>query len=116
MIGGNLKATIQEKTTTKNVIGENTIIWMPLETVLNGFLDYLSGEGSYSTYNSKLSDSTHVFVCDYVDFNFDINKHSLLIDGEVYDITFVDDPMKLHKQLEIFLKTNEAYNGNNIYQ
>ena len=116
MIGGNLKATIQEKRTTKNVIGENETRWMPLETNLKGFLDYLSGEGDYSTYNSKLSDSTHVFVCDYVDFKFDIRKHSLLIDGEVYDITFVDDPMKLHKQLEIFLKTNEAYNGNNIYQ
>ena len=115
MIGGNLKAIIQEKTFDKNIIGENTISWMPLDTILNGFLDYLSGEGSYSTYNSKLSDSTHVFVCDYVEFKFDIRKHSLLIDGEVYDITFVDDPMNLHKHLEIFLKHNEAYNGNNIY-
>ena len=115
MIGGNLKATIQEKTTTKNIIGENETSWMLLETNLNGFLDYLSGEGSYSTYNSKLSDSTHVFVCDYVDFKFDMRKHSLLIDGEVYDITFIDNPMNLNKHLEIFLKHNEAYNGDNIY-
>lgn len=116
MIGGNIKATIQEKSVTKNEIGENTISWIPIGGTLNGFLDYLSGEGSYSTYNSKLIDSTHIFVCDYVDYKFDIRKHSLLIDGEIYDITFVDDPMKLHKHLEIFLKTNEAYNGDNIHQ
>ena len=115
MIKGNIKAIIQEKRTIQNIIGENETSWIPLETNLNGFLDYLSGEGDYSTYNSKLSDSTHVFVCDYVDFKFDIRKHSLVIDDLIYDITFIDDPMKLHKHLEIFLKYNEAYNGNNIY-
>jgi hypothetical protein len=114
MIGGNIKATIQEKTTAKNEIGEKVTTWIPLETHLKGFLDYLSGEGNYSTYNSKLSDSTHIFVCDYVDFNFDIRKHNLLINGKVYDITFIDNPMELNKHLEIFLKHNEAYDGNSI--
>ena len=27
-----------------------------------------------------------------------------IIDGEKYDVLFIDDPMNLHKQLEVYLK------------
>lgn len=116
MIGGNIRASILEIGSTKSTIGESVTALKRQSTSLVGYLDYTTGTANYNTYNSKFTDASHVFICDYIPFKFDIRKHLLQIDGELYDITLVDDPMRLHQHLEIYLKSNEAYNGCNIYE
>ena len=45
MIGGNVTAVLQTKTTTKNAFGEKTETWSDLQ-LLKGFLDFAGGDGS----------------------------------------------------------------------
>ena len=131
MIGGNITATIQLLTASaENEIGESIATW---EDVVNlkGFLDLSNGDSKYSTYNAKMQESTHMFICDYanmvalgtnwewdeMDFlNSFINTESeetielvsentrVLINGKTYDVMLIDDPMHLHQHLEIYLK------------
>lgn len=131
MIGGNIEAVIQLKTsTTKNQIGERIPQWEDV-VKLKGFLDLSAGDSKYTTYNAKIQESTHIFICDYanivalgtewqwdeIDFlNSFINTKSeetiqiisensrLIINGKTYDVMLIDDPMGLHKHLEIYLK------------
>ena len=35
----------------------------------------------------------------------------MVIDGKIYEITFIDDPMQLHQHLEIFLRFIGGQNG-----
>ena len=64
MIGGNTIAKLQVSITTKNEIGESVPIWNDVMD-LKGFLD-LSGETTNrTTYNAKIQESTHIFICDY---------------------------------------------------
>lgn len=105
-IGGNITASIQICTgTTKNDIGESVKSW---ETVHSptGYLDYLSGDSKYVSYNAKIQASTHVFVCSYFQLNSRVKAESarVLIGSDVYDIMVIDDPMGLGYQLEIYLK------------
>lgn len=104
-IGGNTDAIIQISTTTKNAIGEQVKTWQDVQT-LHGWLDLQSGDSRYRTYNAKIQESSNVFVCDYVQLDSRINAENarLVNDGDVYDIMLIDDPMKMHVQLEIFLK------------
>lgn len=102
-IGGNTTAQLQTPTTTRNAIGEMTAEWRTAKT-LTGFLDLQSGEAKYSSFNAKIQESTHVFVCDYVDLGGITAEGSRLVVGDdVYDVTLIDDPMGLHRHLEIFL-------------
>lgn len=104
MVGGNLTATLQQKTTTKNAIGERVPAWTDVCTLV-GWLDYMSGESKYTTYNAKLQESTHVFVCDYnaaVERNAE-NKQ-LVANGLTFDVLLIDDPMELHQHLEFYLR------------
>jgi len=106
MIGGNTTITIQTKTTTKNAIGESIKSWADVQS-LKGFLDLTSGNSNYSTYNAKIQESSHVFICDYIPLNNIIKaENSRLIDEEglIYDVMLIDNPVKLNKQLEIYLK------------
>lgn len=104
-IGGNTDAVIQISTTTKNAIGEHVKAWQDVQT-LHGWLDLQSGESRYRVYDAKIQESSHVFVCDYEPLDSRINAENarLVNDGDVYDIMLIDDPMKMHVQLEIFLK------------
>jgi head-tail adaptor len=106
-IGGNTTATIQVSTTTKNTIGEQVKAWETVQT-LRGWLDLSSGEARYRVYNAKVQESSHVFVCDYVDLDSRISAENarLIHNGAVYDITLIDNPMGLKSgsQLEIYLK------------
>lgn len=108
MIGGNARATIQIKTTAKNSIGEAELTWVDKQT-LTGWLDFMSGEAKTTTYNSKIEESSHVFVADYQELDASIKKDNsrMVVDGGLYEIKYIDDPMGLHRQLEIFL----AYTG-----
>lgn len=123
MIGGNTTAILQVSTTTKNSLGAGVSTWhdVPVKTLsgedaeLTGWIDLQSGNSPYTTYNAKIQESTHVFVGDYV-----VIPDVLEVDGQIvevtaenarmvadsqrYDVTFIDDPMGMHRQLEIYLK------------
>lgn len=105
-IGGNTTIQIQTLSTSKNSIGESVKDWTTVQE-LTGWLDYQSGDSRYSTYNAKIQETTHIFVTDYEELNESINtENSRLVDeeGKVYDILLIDDPMRMHYQLEIYLK------------
>lgn len=102
-IGGNIKATIQKKTSTKNEYGEGELSWKDVCT-LEGYIDLASGSATYTNYNSKITESTHVFMCDYQDIGVSEEESRAIINNKVYDITYIDNPMELNYHLEIFLK------------
>lgn len=105
-IGGNITATIQISTATKNAIGESVKTWADVQT-LKGWLDMVSGSTAYATYLAKIQQSTHLFICDYVTLDNRISAENarMKVNGKVYDITFIDNPMELGSgsQLEIYL-------------
>lgn len=105
MIGGNITASIQKKTVTKNAIGENTATWAAVQT-LTGWLDYSGGDSKRMSYDAKLQESTHIFICDYVALATGVKASNsrMLINGKEYDILLFDNPMELNVQWEIFLK------------
>lgn len=111
-IGGNTTAELQIKSTTLNEIGERIPSWETVNT-LRGFLDLQSGDSRYTNHYAKIEESTHVFVCDYVELNSRVvtENSRLLINGKTYDVTLIDDPMGLHYQLEIFLRLTGGQNG-----
>lgn len=114
MIGGNITATLQVSTTTKNAIGESVKVWNDV-WVHKGWLDLLSGDSRYNTYDAKIQESTHIFVCDFNPipdtFIFDdktikveVENTRMVANSKQFDVMLIDDPMEMHKQLEIFLK------------
>lgn len=111
MIGGNITATIQVKSSNgKNVIGEHTESWNTVGTVL-GWLDYQSGQNSVQQYNAKIQDTTHYFICDYFrwknatqDAEVTSENSRLILNGEIYNVLLIDDPMNLHQHLEVYLQ------------
>lgn len=105
MIGGNKLAEIQISTTTKNAIGEQVKAWETVQT-LKGWLDLQGGDSKYTTYNAKMQESTHIFLADYVQLDKRITAENsrAVIDGKVYDIMLLDNPMEMNLQWEIYLK------------
>ena len=105
MIGGNTIAQLQISTTTKNEIGESVKEWNTIHNIA-GFLDLSSGDSTYTTFNAKIQESTHVFVSDWkqLDPSVKAENSRMIVNGGVYDVKLIDDPMGLHKQLEIYLK------------
>lgn len=102
MIGGNIDLVLKTKTSTKNEIGEKVPSWVEYKTI-HGFLDLMSENTGRNTYNSKIIESSHVFVCDYVEINKKTTELKAYCNNQEFDITYIDDPMNLHKHLEIFL-------------
>lgn len=109
-IGGNIEIVLKYETITKKPTGEQVKAWVELQTI-KGFLDLMSNGKDYATYNKAMSESTHVFVCDYVSIvipttgkKAKATELKATIDGEDYDVQYIDDPMRLHYHLEIFLK------------
>lgn len=105
MIGGNTTAQLQTSTTTPNEIGEAVKTWVAAKQI-RGFLDLSSGDSKYTSYDAKIQESTHVFVADWKQLPADVKAENsrMVVNGEVYDIMLIDDPMGLHKQLEIYLQ------------
>ena len=105
MIGGNITAHIQLYTSQKNNLGEREKKWETIHSP-KGFLDLSNGDSKYTSFNAKIQESTHIFICDYfiMDKRIKPEKSRLLIDGKVYDVMLIDDPMNLHQQYEIYLK------------
>ena len=109
-IGGNIIAELQVKNgSIKNKIGE-CVPDFETETMLTGFLDYQAGDSQYQNFSTKVQESTHVFICDYVKLNCYVKAENsrLIINGERYDVILIDDPMKLHYHLEFYLKYTGA--------
>ncbi len=105
MIGGNITAILQKKTVgSADPIGECEITWSDALT-LTGWLDLLTGSAKHTEYSAKLEESTHVFLCDWQSLGELTSENArLLIGGTVYEVTLIDDPVGLHRQLEIYLK------------
>lgn len=106
-IGGSTKAVIQISSSAKNEIGETVQSWRDVQT-LKGWLDLASGEARYSTFNAKIQESTHIFICDYVALKSGIDAETarMLINGKRYDILLIDNPMEMGSgsQLEFYLR------------
>lgn len=114
MIGGNTTALLQVKTTTKDKIGAAVTAWVTVAE-LQGFLDYQSGDARIGSFNAKIQETTHLFICDFKPIPNTIevegkiykttaeNSH-MVIDSQEYNVLHIDDPMNLHKHLEIYLK------------
>lgn len=110
-IGGNKTAIVQVRTTQKNAIGESVPTWVDAFSLV-GWLD-LSGGDSHYTYNAKVQQSTHIFLCDFQHLDEESSKEyikvtsensRMVIDGDVYNMTLIDDPMGMHQHLEIYLE------------
>ena len=106
-IGGNIKATVQIYAASTNEIGENVKTWTDVQTV-KGWLDLQAGDSKHNVYHTKIQESTHVFIADYVPLDSRIKAENsrMIINGSYYDIMLIDNPMELcsGSQLEIYLK------------
>lgn len=110
MIRGNTKAILQIRNTdSKNEIGERVETWNNVIN-LKGWLDYINGEAGYSTFNAKVEESSHLFICDYSESikvaleGVTSENSRMTINNSVYDVLFIDNPMELNQQYEIYLK------------
>lgn len=107
MIEGNATISLQMKAgTTKNAIGERIQVWEEVQSI-QGWIDFMSGESKHATFNTKIQESTHIFIGDYVPIDNRIkaeNCRAIDNKGLIYDVMVLDDPMDLHQQWEIYLK------------
>lgn len=114
MIGGNLEVMLQINVPMTNDIGEDVDVWKDVMP-LNGWLDLSGGDSKHTTYNAKIQESTHIFLCDYqpIPTTFEFNGTSYPVDAETvrmvansqaYEVLLIDNPMGMNKQLEIYLK------------
>lgn len=103
-IGGNLTASVQKKTITRNDIGEMVETYTEIAQVL-GWLDYASGEKDYETHKAKVEDSSHIFLCDYSRWTVVTDTPDrMVINGKTFDILLVDNPMELCQHMEVYLR------------
>lgn len=102
-IGGNTDLILKVKSQTENEIGEKVTTWIDYKTI-KGFLDFMSESTGRTNYNSKIVESTHVFVCDYVSIDKEETELIAFHNNKQYEITYIDNPMNLNYHLEIFLK------------
>ena len=104
-IGGNCDLKLLKKSkSVVNSIGEKNEIWSDYMTI-RGWLDLSSGSSFRETYNTKIQESSHIFICDYVEITEKQTRNlKAECNGMEFDVSLIDDPMGLHEQLEIFLK------------
>lgn len=105
-IDGNQIAVLQVKSENgTDVIGNPLIDWKEVGSY-PGWLDLVSGSSPVQSYNAKIAESSHYFLTDYsknlADQDPEISR--MLIDGKIYDVQWIDDPMGMHEHLEIYLK------------
>lgn len=104
-IGGNITATIQTMTTEKNEIGEGVQTWKDTLS-FSGWLGLQSGDSKRTNFNTKLEESTHVFLCDYIPGIYALADQDtrMVIKGWMYDVLLIDNPDEMDEQLEIYLR------------
>lgn len=127
MIGGNIDAIFQVKNVqkdangkiVKNEIGEAVHEWID-RVKIKGWLGLQSGDSKYSTFNAKIEESSHVFLCDYDNDLYMLslpNESGAILDvrvilkSVVYDVLLIDNPDEMNEQLEIYLRKVGAWNG-----
>lgn len=107
MIGGNIQALLQvKKSGGKNAIGEAVNQWTDTISIL-GWLDLSTGDSKHTTFLAKIQESTHIFLCDFVDLEaVEVTSDTarMVVNGEEYEILLIDDPMGMHDHLEIYLR------------
>lgn len=112
-IGGNITGTIQIKAKKgKNAIGEAVIEWTAAFSH-KGWLGLQAGDSKRTNFNSKIEESTHVFLCDYHSGIYALADQDtrMIFKGSVYDVLFIDNPDEMNEQLEIYLRKVGNYNG-----
>ena len=105
MIEGNAEAIIQvDLGQGTDEIGAPLEEWKDVQSI-TGWLDVSDGDSKH-TFNAKIQESTHVFVADYkaLDNRIKAETSRIVINGLIYDVMMIDDPMGLNEQLEIYLK------------
>ena len=105
-IGGNTEAILQEKTTDGvDTIGKPLMKWKKIGSYM-GWLDLVSGNAPVQNYNAKISESSHYFLTDYEETlaRLDPEMCRMKIEGKIYDVQWIDDPMGMHEHIEIYLK------------
>ena len=112
-IGGNITGTLQiNQNSGKNAIGEAVTAWADSFSQ-KGWLGMQSGDSKYTTFNTKLEESTHVFLCDFHAGIYALASKDtrMIIKGFVYDVLLIDNPDEMNEQLEIYLRRVGAWNG-----
>lgn len=111
-IGGRTTGVIQTNTTVKNAIGEAVKTWDDAFRCV-GWLGMQSGDSKYSTFNAKIEESSHVFLCDYHSGIYALSGKDcrMIIKGMVYDVLLIDNPDEMDEQLEIYLRKVGAWDG-----
>jgi hypothetical protein len=106
-IGGNVIAKLEYRSVIKNEIGEDVDVWQH-GMDMRGFLDLMSGDSKYTTYNAKTQESTHIFITDFLQLGVErvAEISRMVIDGNNYDVMLIDNPMGMGKgsHFEIYLK------------
>ena len=113
MIGGNTELIIQSLSEfVKHDENGKKIVDYKSRNPILGWLDLVAGDSRYD-YKAKIEDSTHIFICDYTNLDdVNIEESRAIEKGEIYEIKYIDDPMELHAQIEIYLKKVGGQNEN----
>lgn len=103
-IGGNCDLKLLKKSQgVVDSIGKPKEIWTDYKSI-KGWLDLSSGSSFRETYNTKIQESSHIFICDYVEITEKVTNLKAECKGKEYDVLLIDNPMELNEHLEIFLK------------
>lgn len=131
-VGGNIYALLQVKSKgVKNSIGACENNWLDC-TSLCGWLDLSTGDSKHNIFNAKIQESTHVFLCDFTSLKalttkwvwnpsssltgiinkdeqetvVDVTSENarMVIQGSVYEVLLIDNPMNMNEHLEIYLR------------
>ena len=82
---------------------------------LCGWLDLSSGDSKHTVFSAKVQESTHIFLCDYrplicyvkeqgKEVQITFENARIVIQGLVYEILLIDNPMNMNEHLEIYLR------------
>ena len=106
-IGGNTYAALQVKVQgEKSAIGTREYEWHDCASLF-GWLDLSTGDSKHTTFDAKIQESTHIFLCDFIDLKSlgaTSENARMVIQGSVYEILLVDNPMNMNEHLEIYLR------------
>lgn len=116
-IGGNTQAIVQVKCIQgKNAIGAGVSGWVNCLT-LQGWLDLSTGDSKHTSFNAKVQESTHIFLCDYQSLtgvikvdeqettvNVTSENARMIVNNMVYEILLIDNPMGMNEHFEIYLR------------
>ncbi|MCI7043319.1 MAG: hypothetical protein MR992_14580 [Lachnospiraceae bacterium] len=122
-IEGNTQALLQVNGKgAKNGVGAYEYEWINCASLL-GWLDLSTGDSKHTSFNAKIQESTHIFLCDYQPLSCKVEEQEkiiqvtsdnarMVINGLVYEILLIDNPMEMNEHYEIYLKFVGGQNVN----